>query len=133
MESLVYVSRAKEDWICESELASLGMDCARRNSASGLTGVLFVVNGFFFQYLEGAKEDLERTFASIKFDPRHSEVEIMQKQTIERRSFPFWNMGAMELFERKTQTYARIVSLRLRFVNDPKLSCLQAVEYFCAP
>ncbi|MCF8509094.1 MAG: BLUF domain-containing protein [Hyphomonadaceae bacterium] len=61
------------------------------NSARGLTGMLLFHDGCFFQVLEGGADTLERTFATISRDTRHSATGSSTSQhvpptTIRRRS-----------------------------------------------
>ncbi|CAN5300545.1 hypothetical protein BH10PSE7_BH10PSE7_35840 [soil metagenome] len=73
----------------ESILAS-----SRRNNMRGhITGALIFNSGVFAQVLEGSRDGIENTFERIQRDPRHSDVQILAFEPIERRVFPSWSMA----------------------------------------
>jgi len=62
-------------------------------SASGITGILVYDGGAFLQVLEGDRDVVERTFASIAADRRHSRVTKIIQEPIAERAFGTWTMG----------------------------------------
>ncbi len=67
---------------------------SRRNNAhDGLSGMLIYQDGAFAQYLEGPKENLERTLARIYADLRHRQIIRLTAGPAERRLFTDWSMG----------------------------------------
>ncbi len=97
MRQLVYVSRA----VRTMEMADLQhiLDGARhRNAEHNVTGVLFVKDKMFFQYLEGADRDVETIFQIIRRDRRHADLLVLVDESAERRRiFADWKMGFQHL------------------------------------
>ncbi len=64
-------SQIKQDLIVLTEAVKF-------NSKNDITGVLYYGNGYFLQYLEGEKEQVEALFyKSILKDSRHQNCEII--------------------------------------------------------
>lgn len=89
---LVYVSTAHPDLML-TDIDAI-VDTARaRNEAEGITGLL-IFNGFnFMQLLEGPPESVERVFASICKDTRHSGVVRILSASAGDRVFGGWTMA----------------------------------------
>lgn len=89
---LVYVSTAHPDLML-TDLDAI-LDTARtRNAAEGITGLL-VFNGFnFMQLLEGPADSVERVFASICKDRRHTGVVRVLSADADARVFGDWAMA----------------------------------------
>ncbi len=92
MKRIIYKSRAKP-WISASDLAMLLRTSRRNNARSGLTGLLVYSRGSFLQVLEGMETSVDRTFARIVADPRHSACEIIREERIFEPDFGEWIMG----------------------------------------
>lgn len=88
---LVYVSTAIEAFTHES-LDRLVRAAAERNRELEITGALLFGGGNFMQVLEGEEKDVETIFASIRRDPRHTWVETVQRDHVDRRLFSDWSM-----------------------------------------
>ncbi|MEM7313092.1 MAG: BLUF domain-containing protein [Planctomycetota bacterium] len=58
-----------------------------RNSKAGLTGCLILLDGFFYQLLEGLPSAVDFRFSRISQDPRHVDIAIRQDQTVDRAIF----------------------------------------------
>lgn len=69
----------------------------RNNTRDGLTGTLLISRGRFFQVLEGAKQDLDRTLARISADPRHHDIELVFRRDVDSRLFTQWGMVAARI------------------------------------
>lgn len=63
-----------------------------RNALENLTGMLVYDRGLFVQWLEGPRDGLERVWASIQRDARHTEVERLHTPWRAERLFPDWRM-----------------------------------------
>jgi hypothetical protein len=115
LHTLLYRSRATRE-LDERELLPILMTSMRNNARVGVTGILlygpptplpepdpdappvaavvpFEGPGVFVQWLEGPEAAVEKTYARIDADPRHTDVEILDRGTSERRLFPHWSMG----------------------------------------
>jgi hypothetical protein len=92
LHRLIYISSASGSF-GQSEL-DLILDRSRANNAKhGVTGILLFHDGCFFQVLEGDKDAVQRTFAAISPDDRHTGVIVLESRTVVKRGFPQWTMG----------------------------------------
>jgi hypothetical protein len=73
LERILYVSRASADTGLADVLA-MARAADARNAASGLSGALVFVDGWFAQVLEGPAEAIRPAYAAILKDPRHEAV-----------------------------------------------------------
>jgi hypothetical protein len=89
---LIYVSRAVRA-LPASRVESILAVSRLRNAALNLTGMLLYADDSFIQTLEGARADVEKVFASIAKDPRHSGVTVLAREPIAARNFAGWSMG----------------------------------------
>ena len=96
MYHLVYTSHAKHEF-SEADLIELLMQCRSFNRKHDITGMLLYLNGKFIQVLEGAKTEVERLFAMIEKDPRHTRVTLVIQGSSPERVFPGWTMGFKKL------------------------------------
>jgi len=64
-----------------------------RNAVEGITGALVHSPSWYGQTLEGGMADLERTFARITLDSRHTDIRVLRIEAIENRGFGAWAMA----------------------------------------
>lgn len=88
----IYASRASAT-ISEVEIQALLERSRRNNAARGITGMLLLIEGSFFQVLEGDAAAVDRTYEAIARDSRHDRVTQIIREPIARRSFGDWSMG----------------------------------------
>ena len=81
----------------DSVLADILRASQKNNARDGITGMLLYADGNFLQVLEGPPEAVERTFARIERDPRHTQVIVMSDEPTQRRDFADWSMGLRRL------------------------------------
>lgn len=67
----------------------------RNNRAEGLTGVLLCVEDRFLQIIEGAPDAVARAFERIACDFRHTDVELLELSSTDRRICGDWAMHAI--------------------------------------
>jgi hypothetical protein len=65
----------------------------RNNRRDGITGYLVSDGTWFLQILEGDHEKVMAALVRIRFDQRHSDVQVISTREIRIRSFPHWSMG----------------------------------------
>ena len=95
---LIYASRAvKSADASSAQVRAILLKAIQHNRVAAVTGVLVVGNGRFLQFLEGPADEVERTFARISRDPRHTDVVIIAKGPAERRLFRDWNMAQYQV------------------------------------
>ena len=92
----IYSSRASVD-IQDGDIQALLASSRRNNAARGITGMLLMIDGSFFQVLEGEEEIVDKTYESISRDVRHDRVTQIIREPIARRSFGEWSMGFAEV------------------------------------
>lgn len=62
------------------------------NEIHQLYGVLYFGAGYYFQCLEGNKEQVELLMNKIQHDPRHTQIQQISCQAITDYSFKRWSM-----------------------------------------
>lgn len=94
---MVYVSTSTNP--VKSELGHVNKDIGRilmqsrrNNPMLKIGGVLYFNNNYYFQCLEGAQEDVDKTFKKIKKDSRHTKIETLSVNTVNTRKFTNWSM-----------------------------------------
>lgn len=92
MRQVVYVSSGTRDF-GDADLKEL-LDHARENNRrSGVTGVLFYLNGNFIQLIEGEVPAVTETLSKIRLDTRHKNIIQLSDKRVTERSFPKFQMG----------------------------------------
>jgi hypothetical protein len=117
LQRVAYRSDATRPDFALQLLAEILSVSDRNNRRDGLTGVLVVGEGRFFQVLEGVSQDLDRTLARIGADPRHTGIQVVLRTSIRERMFSDWGMAA-----------TRITPLRKPRIDDVVASCDVAPE-----
>ena len=93
---LLYVSRAVGPQTTTVTTSILGTAQAF-NAAHGISGVLCQGQGLYLQVLEGERRAVNQLYAQILRDPRHTEVELLHLEEVDRRRFPDWSMAHVVL------------------------------------
>ncbi|WP_373490430.1 BLUF domain-containing protein [Parasphingorhabdus sp.] len=94
LERLLYISESRlGEAEVNSSVAQIVADAQIRNAALELTGALLFTGTYFAQILEGPTESIEQLMSSIKDDPRHANIIIVDRSPIEMRRFPDWKMA----------------------------------------
>lgn len=99
---IVYVSRSTFTAMpaergIEPSVARILAQSRINNAKRGLVGALYFGDGCFFQCLEGRTADVERLYAALLQDPRHTELKVLTRRPIERTSFATWAMKYVPL------------------------------------
>lgn len=94
---LVYASRsslppAETTTGIHPEIARILMQSRRNNPRKGLVGALYCSDGFFFQCLEGAASEVEALYQRLHGDPRHRDMKVLARQSVDALSFAGWTM-----------------------------------------
>jgi hypothetical protein len=89
---LAYMSAARPG-MRDAEVHDILRASTANNRRDGLSGMLLLVDGTFFQVLEGEKEKVEEAYRRIAKDARHSALLRVLERTRDERSFPDWTMG----------------------------------------
>lgn len=99
MKRITYISNFSRP-LSLDDLDAISEVSIRNNKRDGLTGALFCFRNIFYQILEGDEEAVDRCFARIEKDDRHSKVFILEVESdIERRKYAEWEMKPVILDE----------------------------------
>ena len=94
---LVYASRATfptgaDSASVNADVARILMQSRRNNPANGLVGALYLAEGCFFQCLEGPAEAVDALYRRLGSDPRHRDLAVLSRESIQQPSFASWSM-----------------------------------------
>lgn len=95
IHQIIYHSTATRE-LSEAELGRLVSQAQIYNYSESITGILFYDGGHFLQLLEGQQESLERLYACIMEDPRHTRVVTLFNGCAPKRLFSNWSMGVSQ-------------------------------------
>jgi methanogenic corrinoid protein MtbC1 len=91
LSTIVYRSRAVQP-LTPPALNQLTEAARARNSYEAVTGLMLYDQGYFFQWLEGPPENVDRIMGSICNDSRHTDIEVIDRQSAPKRTFGDWSM-----------------------------------------
>ena len=99
---IIYVSRSTFTAMpaergIEPSVARILAQSRVNNAKRGLVGALYFGDGCFFQCLEGRTVDVDRLYATLLQDPRHTDLKVLSRSPIERTSFTTWAMKYVPL------------------------------------
>lgn len=123
---LCYTSTKRESKDLMADLSSILTEAIRSNQSQNICGVLYYARNSFFQCLEGEKETVENTFAHIKNDPRHTDIEVVSLKEIHEISFKHWSMKYVQKNKMVDQFFK---SKNLKFFQ-PKLLNKKEIDEF---
>jgi hypothetical protein len=58
-----------------------------------LTGHLLYANGVFTQCIEGPTQALDSLWVALQKDPRHHDIQLIDRSPIDHRRFAEWSMA----------------------------------------
>jgi hypothetical protein len=91
LAAVVYRSHAVRP-LSPLQLDELTLAAQARNRCESITGLMVYADNCFFQWIEGPADSLDRIMHSIRHDPRHTDIEILNSQFVSQRSFADWSM-----------------------------------------
>jgi hypothetical protein len=118
---LIYASVATHDFNT-AKLRDLLQQAREANELVGLTGILLHSEGSFFQVLEGEPAVIDQLFEKLIRDKRHTQLTVIIREPIAKRSFENWSMGFSNIL---TEDLATIAGLNDFF---HKGSCLHDLD-----
>ena len=92
LERLTYTSSETEP-LGTLALFNLLNQAREKNARLNVTGHLLYTHGTFTQCLEGSTEALDSLWAALQIDPRHQNVQLLDRSTISERKFSEWSMA----------------------------------------
>ncbi len=88
---LCYASTATEK--CPSlQIGNILQSASERNVQLGLTGALFFGNGYFLQFLEGERHNINFLYDRLLRDDRHTNLQVLECKKVAERYFDEWSM-----------------------------------------
>jgi hypothetical protein len=84
--TLIYRSHAVRP-LHAQDMQALLLAAQSRNLAEGVTGLILYQDEQFYQWLEGPAESVDRIMRAISKDPRHTDVEVLDRHAGPRRVF----------------------------------------------
>ena len=76
-----------------AEIDAILLASRRNNAANDVTGALLFNGEAFAQVLEGPRDAVDVAYAKLRFDPRHSNVVLLQQAKQLERNFGNWTMA----------------------------------------
>jgi len=121
---LAYVSyMSHQSRVMSSEdINKLLFQIREKNKRLAITGLLLLIQGKFVQYIEGPKSEIKNVYESIKNDPRHNELLLLDNGEIEERQFQDWSMAYKKINDFTVQDLTGYKDLELDklFLNPDK-------------
>ena len=94
--NLVYASTVT-DGVSSADVDDIISASHRHNTSVGITGILVLGSGVFFQWIEGPKEQVMSLVKLIETDRRHELMTILSTdEEIRDRIFPAWDMELVD-------------------------------------
>ncbi|WP_200460741.1 BLUF domain-containing protein [Acinetobacter sp. S40] len=92
--SMMYASKTNKDHnSIKQDLMNILTESIKFNSLNDITGVLYYGHGYFLQYIEGKKTNIDQLFYNtIVKDQRHTHCEILYYAELEKPMFEKWSM-----------------------------------------
>lgn len=97
--------------VSDVDIRSILVTARRNNPRHGITGFLAYTATGFLQALEGPRDAVNRAYAAILRDARHSDAVILGYGAVDCRLFQAWTMGYVALG-------AADRSLLMRYASD---------------
>lgn len=77
-----------------ADAEAIALAAAERNQRVQITGLLLYTPSHFLQVLEGEPRALGETMQRIARDPRHAELQVIDRREVDAREFGDWAMAA---------------------------------------
>jgi uncharacterized membrane protein (DUF373 family) len=103
--------------------------CRENNAANGVTGMLLYGNATFLQVLEGEDKVVDDLIARIRRDPRHANMQILYRQSIERRQYSDWSMGFKRISDKELRGVAGLRDFSEKDFNPEHLIAHHAIVH----
>lgn len=91
-DQIIYTSRAVLPVVSPLDVVDILDQAARHNPDRQVTGVLTYVDDQFVQMIEGPGKALDTLMDVIRRDPRHTDIDVLDRTSVSQRAFPDWAM-----------------------------------------
>jgi hypothetical protein len=93
---LLYASRSAH-MLTQEMMDSILAQSRKHNPELGITGILCFSGRIFMQVLEGGRDAVNRLYADIVRDQRHTDVVLLHYCEVQERRFSNWTMAQVDL------------------------------------
>ena len=107
---LLYASRATGP-IAPDTIHEIMQQSHAHNPHNGITGILCHSDKAYMQVLEGGRVQINKLYAKIMLDPRHTDVVLLHYEEIAERRYACWTMGQANLAKINASTMLRFAEL----------------------
>lgn len=107
---LLYASRASGA-IAPDAIHEIMQQSHAHNPQHGITGILCHSDRVYMQVLEGGRVQINKLYAKILQDPRHTDVVLLHYEEIAERRYACWTMGQANLAKINASTMLRFAEL----------------------
>lgn len=125
---LVYRSVSLDGVASALQMSDILATARARNAALGVTGALTAINGDFLQVIEGPRDSIDALLASLKRDPRHKDIDILERRIIGARAFGDWAMVSPKLIGLDIAQLALLLSVDARDLDQYIPFLLEAIR-----
>lgn len=126
MLQITYISSATEP-MAREDLVRLLEGCRENNAGRGVTGMLLYGNGTFLQVLEGEDKVVDALLEQIRRDPRHTDLQVIERKSIARREYSDWSMGFQRVSDDVLRNIEGLKDFSARDFNSENLSQQHAI------
>lgn len=91
-KSLIYVSKA-EDNVEYDEILDILTHSWKYNHNSYISGMLLYDNRHFMQIIQGPILTIDKLYARIENDPRHTDIKLIGEELLHERDCSGWGIG----------------------------------------
>jgi hypothetical protein len=91
-KSLIYVSKA-EDNVEYDEILDILTHSWKYNHNSYISGMLLYDNRHFMQIIQGPILTIDKLYARISHDPRHTDIKLIGEELLHERDCSGWGIG----------------------------------------
>lgn len=125
MERLIYRSKATSP-LGSLHLFNLLKQARQKNARLQITGHLLYLDDRFTQCIEGPAESLDALWQSLLRDPRHCDIELVERHPIETRRFQDWTMAFSSYASLNSMNMPGFFSVDAEGQNDQTRACSAA-------
>jgi hypothetical protein len=120
MLQLVYVSTARAG-LGAGDFEGLMSQARARNRGDGITSLLIYDGQRFLQVLEGPEQHVERCFARLALDPRHSALDIVALRSILIPAFGTWDLQFHRIDQGYNASALGLIEALVKRMPDPAI------------
>ena len=104
MIQLMYVSE-RALMTNEQDVTDLVTRARLKNKRLNITGLLACLPNYFFQILEGNRDEIHDLLSVLEQDSRHFGIRVLCETSINHRDFPLWSMAHFDLDDKFCESF----------------------------